>query len=53
MFLPLFAGLYVGLSFWDAILDVLSSFAIILTRKRELGVLFFLSFERLITVNVL
>ena len=39
--------------FWYALLYVLSSFAIILTRKRELFALFLLSFGCLVTVNVL
>ena len=43
MYLPLFVG----------VLYVLSSFAIILTRKRELVSLLLLSFVCLVTVNVL
>ena len=39
--------------FWYALLYVLSSFAIILTRKIELAALLSLSFESLVTVNVL
>ena len=39
--------------FWYALLYVLSSFAIILTRKRELVALLLLSFGGLVTVNVL
>ena len=39
--------------FWCALLYPLSSFEIILTRKRELAVLLLLSFRCLITVNVL
>ena len=38
---------------WYALLYVLSSFAIILTRKRELVALLLLSFGCLLTVNVL
>ena len=39
--------------FWHALLYVLSSFAIILTTKRELIDLLLLSFGYLVTVNVL
>ena len=39
--------------FWYALLYVFSSFAIILARKRELVALLLLSFECLVTVNVL
>ena len=39
--------------FWSSLLCVLSSFAIILTRKRELVALLLLSFGCLVTVNVL
>ena len=39
--------------FWYVLLYVISSFAIILTRKRELVVLLLLSFRCLVTVNVL
>ena len=39
--------------FWYALLYVLSSFAIILTRKRQLVALLLLSFGCLVTVNVL
>ena len=39
--------------FWYALLYVLSSFEIILTRKRELFALLLLSFGCLVTVNVL
>ena len=38
---------------WYALLYVHSSFAVILTRKRKLVALFLLSFECLVTVNVL
>ena len=38
---------------WYALLFVLSSFAVILTKKRELVSLLLLSFECLVTVNVL
>ena len=38
---------------WYALLCVLSSFAIILKRKRELVVLLYLSFKCRVTVNVL
>ena len=39
--------------FWHALLYVLSSFAIILTRKRELIALLLLTFECLVTMNIL
>ena len=39
--------------FWYALLYVLSSFEIILTRKRELFAFLLLSFGCLVTVNVL
>ena len=39
--------------FWYALPYVLSGFAIILTRKRELVALLLLSFECLVTINVL
>ena len=39
--------------FWYSLLCVLSSFAIILKRKRELFALLLLSFRCLVTVNVL
>ena len=52
MYLPLFVGiLYLSL-FWYALLCVLSSFAIILKRKRELVALLLLSHGCLVTVNV-
>ena len=38
--------------FWYALLYVLSSFAIILSRKRKLVALLLMSFECLVTVNV-
>ena len=40
-------------AFWYAILDVPSSFVIILARKRELVALLLLSFGCLVTVNYL
>ena len=49
---PIFVGVLCWSFFWYALLYVLSSFAIILTRKREL-VAFFLSFGCRVTVNVL
>ena len=39
--------------FWYALLYVHSSFAVILTRKRQLVALLLLSYESLVTVNVL
>ena len=53
MYLPLFVGVLCWSLFWYALLYVLSSFAIILTKKRELVTLFLLSFGCLVTVNVL
>ena len=53
MYLLLFVGFLSWFLFWYALLRVLSSFAIILTRKRELFVLLLLSFGCLVTVNVL
>ena len=53
MYLPLFAGVLWRSLFWYALLYALSSFAIILTRKRELVALLLLSFGCLVTVNVI
>ena len=53
MYLPLFLGVLCWSWFWYALLYVLSSFAIILTRKRGLVALLLLSFGCLGTVNVL
>ena len=53
MYLPLFEGVLFLPSFWYALLYVLSSFAIILTRKRELVALILLSFGWLVTINVI
>ena len=53
MYLPLFVGVLHWSLFWYALLYVLSSFTIILTRKRELVALLLLSFGCLVTVNVL
>ena len=39
--------------FWYALLCVLSSFVIIMTRKRELVALLLVSFRSIVTVNVL
>ena len=39
--------------FWYALLCVLSSFAVILTRKRELAAVLLLSFGYLVTVKIL
>ena len=52
MYLPLFVGVLCWSLFWYALLYVLSSFEIILTRKRELVALLLLSFGCLVTVNV-
>ena len=54
MYLPLFVGVLVwSLLFWYSSFCGLSSFAIILTTKRELAALLLLSFGCLVTVNVL
>ena len=53
MYLPLFGRVLCWSLFWYALLYVLSSFAIILTRKRGLVALLLLSFGCLVTVNVL
>ena len=53
MYLPLFVGVLCWSLFWYSLLCVLSSFAIILERKRELVVLLLVSFGCLVTVNVL
>ena len=53
MYLPLFVGVLCLAMFWYALLCVLSSFAIILKRKRELVALLLLSYGCLVTVNVL
>ena len=45
MYLTLFVGVLCWSLFWYAYLYVRSSFAIILTRKRELGALFFIIFQ--------
>ena len=52
MYFPLFVGVLCSSLFCYAILFVHSSFAIILTRKRELITLLLLSFGCLLTVNV-
>ena len=53
MYFSLFVGALCWPLFWCAILYVLSSDEIILTRKRELVALHLLSFGCLVTVNVL
>ena len=53
LFKPTTSGLNGGSLFWYLVLCVLSSFAIILTRKRELIALVLLSFRCLVTVTVL
>ena len=52
MYLPLFVGVLCLSLFRYALLFVHSSFAIILTRKRELITLLLLSFGCLVTVTV-
>ena len=49
----MFAGVLCCSLFWYVLLYVLSSFAIILTRKRELVALHLLSFGRLVAVGAL
>ena len=51
MYRQLFVGFLCWSVFWSSLLCVLSSFAIILTRKRELTTLLLLSFGRLVIVN--
>ena len=53
MYLPLFVGVLCWSLVWYALLYVLSSFASILTRKRELVALLLLSFGCVVTVNVM
>ena len=53
MYFQLFVGVLCLSLFWYALLCVLSSFAIILKRKRELVSLLLLSYRCLVTVNVL
>ena len=53
LYLPLFVGVLCWSLFWYALLYVLSSFAFILTNKRELVTLFLLSFECLVNLNIL
>ena len=53
MYLPLFVGVLCWSLFWYALLYVLSSFAILSTKKRELVALLLLSFGCLVTLNVL
>ena len=52
MYIPLFVGVPCLSLLWYTLLCVLSSFAIILKRKRELFVLLLLSYRCLFTVNV-
>ena len=53
MYFPLFVGVLCLSLFWYALLCVLSSFAIILKRKRVLVALLLLSYKCLVTVNFL
>ena len=53
MCLPVFVGVLCSSLVWYALLYVLFSFALILTKKRELVDLLLLSFGCLVTVNVL
>ena len=53
MYMPLFVGVLCWSLLWYTSLCVLSSFAIILTKKRELVALLLLSFVCLVTVTVL
>ena len=50
---PMVCGALCWSLLWDALLCVISSFAIILTRKRDLVVLLLLFFGCIFTVNVL
>ena len=50
MYFPLFARVLCLSLLWYALLSVLSSFAIIFKRKRELAALLILSYECLVTV---
>ena len=51
--IPIVVGVLCLSLFWYALLCVISSFAIILKRKRELVALLLLSYGYLVTVNVL
>ena len=53
MYLPFFEGVLCWSLIWYALLCVISSFAFILTRKRELVALLLLYFVCLVTVNVM
>ena len=53
MYFPLFVGVLCLSLFWYALPCIISSFAIILKRKRELVTLLLLSYGCLVTVNVL
>ena len=53
MYLPLFVGVLCRSLFWYPLLCVISSIALILTRKRDLVTLHLLSFRCVVTVNVL
>ena len=53
MYLPVYEVVLCWSLFWYTLLCVLSSFAIILTRKRGLIALPLLSFRCLVTVNIL
>ena len=53
MYLPLFVGVLCWSLFWYALLYIILSFAIILTRKRELVALLLLSVESRVTLNAL
>ena len=53
MYGPLFVGVLCWSLFWSALLYVISSLAIMLTRKRELVALLLLSYGCLVTINVL
>ena len=53
MYLPLFVGALCWSLLWYALLYVLSSLAIILTRKKKLVALFYCLFGCLVSVNVM
>ena len=53
MSFPLFVGVLCLSLFWYALLCVLSSFAVILKRKRKLVALLLLSYRCIVTINTL
>ena len=53
MYFPLFVGVLCLSLFWYALLCVLSSFAVILKRKRKLVALLLLSYRCIVTINTM